>query len=69
MGSIDRAMRSFCLLRPRAKTITSPVGGRVGGRGRLDGAGDDGVGEEGREGGGGGQGDGEPNGDEGDVIV
>lgn len=66
---MERAMKSLCFFRPRARIMTSPVGGRAGGRGREDGAGEEGMGEDGREGGGGGQGVGEASGDEGDVIV
>lgn len=66
---MERAMRNRCFFRPKAKTITSPVGGREGGRGRVVGAGEDGVGEEGSDGGGGGQGHGEGRGDGGDVMV
>lgn len=40
------------------------MGGRAGGSGRLDGAGDEGVGEDGRDGGGGGHGEGDASGDD-----
>lgn len=61
-------MSILCFFLPRARTITSPVGGREGGSGREEeGAGDEGVGEEGR--GGGGQGEGEGRGDSGDVMT
>lgn len=66
---MERAMRSLCFFRPRANTITSPVGGREGGRGREEGAGEDRVGEEGSDGGGGGQGQGDERGDGGDVMI
>lgn len=52
--------------------MTSPVGGSAGGRGREaeEGAGEDGTGDEGREGGGGGHGEGETRGGEsGEVIM
>lgn len=66
---MESAMKSLCFFRPRAITITSPVGGSEGGIGTLEGAGEDGAGDEGREGGGGGQGQGEARGEGGDVIA
>lgn len=62
-------MKSLCFFRPRAITITSPVGGSEGGNGTVEGAGEDGAGDEGRDGGGGGQGQGEAKGEGGDVIA
>lgn len=66
---MESAMKSLCFFRPRAITITSPVGGSEGGTGTVEGAGEDGAGDEGREGGGGGQGQGEARGEGGDVIA
>lgn len=66
---MESAMKSLCFFRPRAITITSPVGGSEGGTGTVEGTGEDGAGDEGREGGGGGQGHGEARGEDGDVIV
>lgn len=70
LGRMERPMSILCFFLPRARTITSPVGGREGGGGREEeGVGDEGVGEEGREEGGGGQGEGEGRGDSGDVMT
>ena len=73
LGSMERVRSTLCFFLPRARTITSPVGGREGGSGReeeVEGAGEEGVGEEGREGGGGGQEGGEVRGEEsGEVIT
>lgn len=66
---MESAMKSLCFFRPKAITITSPVGGSEGGTGTVEGAGEDGVDEEGREGGGGGQGHGEARGEGADVIA
>lgn len=66
---MESTIRSLCFFHPRAITITSPVGGSEGGTGRVEGAGEDGAGDEGREGGGGGQGQGEARGEGGDVIA
>lgn len=66
---MESMIRSLCFFRPRAITITSPVGGSEGGTGSVEGAGEDGAGDEGREGGGGGQGQGEARGEGGDVIA
>lgn len=71
-GRMLRAINILCFILPRARTITSPVGGSEGGRGREEeeGAGEDGAGEEGRDGGGAGHGEGETSGGEsGDVII
>lgn len=65
LGRMERAIRTLCFLLPRASTITSPVGGSEGGRGREEqGAGEEGTGEEGRDGGGGGHGEGDTRGGE-----
>lgn len=72
LGKIERAMRTRCFLRPKASTMTSPVGGRAGGRGREEeeGAGEEGTGEEGKDGGGAGHGEGDTRGGEsGDVMM
>lgn len=72
LGKMESAIRTRCFLRPKASTMTSPVGGREGGRGREEeeGAGEEGMGEEGRDGGGAGHGDGETRGGEsGDVMI
>lgn len=72
LGRMERAISTLCFFLPRASTITSPVGGSEGGAGREeeDGAGDEGTGEEGRDGGGAGHGEGETSGGEsGDVII
>lgn len=66
---MESAMKSLCFFRPRAITITSPVGGSEGGTGIVEGTGEDGAGDEGRDGGGGGQGQGEARGEGGDVIA
>lgn len=66
---MERTMKSLCFFRPRAITIISPVGGSEGGTGTVEGAGEDGAGDEGRDGGGGGQGQGEARGEGGDVIA
>lgn len=66
---MESAMKSLCFFLPRAITITSPVGGSEGGAGTVEGAGEDGAGDEGSEGGGGGQGQGEARGEGGDVIA
>lgn len=72
LGRMESAISTLCFFRPRASTITSPVGGSEGGAGieEEDGAGEEGTGEEGRDGGGAGQGDGETIGGESrDVIA
>lgn len=72
LGKIESAMRTRCFFRPRASTMTSPVGGNAGGRGRdeEDGAGDEGTGDDGRDGGGGGHGEGDTSGGEsGEVMM
>lgn len=71
LGRTESAIRTRCFFLPRARTITSPVGGSEGGAGREDedGAGEEDTGEEGRDGGGAGHGDGETRGGEsGDLI-
>lgn len=66
---MESAIKSLCFLRPRAITITSPVGGSEGGIGAVEGTGEDSAGDEGKDGGGGGQGHGEASGEGGDVIA
>lgn len=71
-GRMDKTIRTLCFFRPRARTITSPVGGSEGGAGREedDGAGEDGTGDVGRDGGGAGHGEGDTRGgDSGDVMM
>lgn len=72
LGRMVRVTSTRCFFLPRARTINSPVGGSEGGAGREeeDGAGDDGTGEQGRDGGGAGHGEGETRGGEsGDVMM
>lgn len=72
LGRMESAISTLCFFLPRARTITSPVGGREGGAGKEeeDGAGEEGTDEDGRDGGGAGHGEGDTSGGEsGDVIL